>query len=148
MSRDSVFVSYAHSDKALFDALMIHLKPFVRNKAISLWSDTQIGVGDRWRDQIEEALNRAKVAILLVSPAFLASDFIAENELPVILRAVESRELRIIWVPVKPSAYEETTIKDYQAAHDPGHPISMLSAAEQDAAWVTICKHIKAAYTA
>jgi len=145
MPRDLVFVSYARADQAMFDDLMTHLKPIVRNMGLAVWSDREICIGDKWRQTIDEALARTKVAVMLVSPAFLASDFINDVELPALLEAAEDHALRVIWVPIKPSGFSETPIKDYQAAHDPAQPISALKPSDRDAAWVAVCRHIKAA---
>ena len=58
------------------------LKPVVRRKHLRLWDDTQIRVGEEWHPAIEEAIGRSRVALVLVSADFLASDYIIDRELP------------------------------------------------------------------
>jgi internalin A len=82
---------------------------------------------------------------LLVSPDFLASDFIADNELPPLLDAAETEGLTIIWIPLSFSSYEETEIEKYQSVHPPNQPLDSLNSAQENQAWVKICKEIKAA---
>jgi formylglycine-generating enzyme required for sulfatase activity len=83
--------------------------------------------------------------VLLVSPEFLASDFVVKHELPSLLNAAEKEGLTILWVPVEYSLWDEVTdIARYQAAHDPGKPLSALTAAEQNAALVQIAKKLMA----
>jgi hypothetical protein len=87
-------------------------------------------VGQRWKLEVEKALGRAKVAILLVSPHFLNSDFIHEKELPKLLAAAESEGLTVFWIPVSAALYKETPIGEFQAACDPSRPLDTLGAAE------------------
>ena len=144
--RNQVFISYSHQDKKWLNQLQIHLKFLIRNQTITVWDDSQIQAGEEWKKKIDQALAAAKVAVLMVSPSFLASDFIANNELPPLLNTAESEGLTIIWIPISYSLYEETEIAKYQAAHSPNQPIVSLDQSKQDKAWVAICKQIKAAF--
>ncbi|QLE48966.1 TIR domain-containing protein [Nostoc sp. C057] len=143
--RNQVFISYSHQDQEWLTKLQKHLKPMIRNQKLLVWDDTKIQPGAKWREEIENALTAAKVAVLLVSPDFLASDFIADNELPPLLDAAEAKGLTIIWIPLSSSGYDETEIEKYQSAHPPNQPLDSLNSAQENKAWVDICKKIKAA---
>jgi hypothetical protein len=144
-ARDQVFISYSHKDEEWLGKLRTMLKPMVRNKIVSVWEDTKISVGEEWRDEIKGALAAAKAAVLLVSPNFLDSDFIAEYELPPLLEAAEKQGLVILWVYLSHCLYDETEIKRYQAANEISKPLDSLTPSEQNAALVNVCKKIKAA---
>src|SRR5687768_8381927 len=79
VSRTRVFVSYSHKDGKWLERLQVHLKPLIREGAITLWEDSQIAAGEDWRAVIRAELSSARVAILLISADFLASDFIANE---------------------------------------------------------------------
>ncbi|MGF1978943.1 MAG: COR domain-containing protein, partial [Nostoc sp. CmiSLP01] len=144
--RNQVFISYSHQDQQWLTKLQKHLKPMIRNNQnMVVWDDSKIQPGANWREEIEKALAAAKVAVLLVSPDFLASDFIAENELPPLLDAAEAEGLTIIWIPLTYSGYEETEIEKYQSVHPPNQPLDSLNSAQENQAWVKISKEIKAA---
>ena len=146
VTRNQVFISYSHKDQEWLSKLQDCLKPIIRNqKNLVVWDDTKIKVGAQWRKEIENALAVAKVAILLVSHNFLASDFIHENELPPLLDAAEAKGLTIIWIPLSSSNYEDTEIQKYQSVYSPNQPLKSLNPAEEDKAWVEICKEIKKA---
>ncbi|WP_138500060.1 COR domain-containing protein [Nostoc sp. PA-18-2419] len=145
LTRNQVFISYSHQDQQWLTKLQKQLKPMIRNQNLLVWDDTKIQPGAKWREEIEKALAAAKVAVLLVSPDFLASDFIAENELPPLLDAAEAEGLTIIWIPLTYSNYEETEIEKYQSAHTPNQPLDSLNSAQENQAWVNICKKIKTA---
>jgi hypothetical protein len=146
--RDQVFISYSHKDRAWLKKLQAMLKPLVRNHSISVWDDTKIKAGAKWKEEIEGALALAKIAVLLVSHNFLDSDFIAQNELPPLLNAAAKEGLVILWVYVGSCLYDETEIKDYQAAHDISKPLNSLRPAAQATVLVNVCKTIKAAWVA
>ena len=88
----SIFISYASYDnqsenpeERWLNRLLQFLKPLELEKRISAWADNQLTAGSNWQSEIKTAIEKADVAVLLVSPAFLASDFIRTNELPRLL---------------------------------------------------------------
>jgi TIR domain len=114
----AVFISYAHADnqspdpqKCWLDRFVEFLKPLVRQEDFTLCSDLDLKIGDGWHERIQEHLNAAKAAVLLVSPAFLASDYIANSELPVILKKAADKGVKILPIIISPSLYEETKFK-------------------------------------
>jgi len=137
--RKGIFVSYAHADdQKWLDMLMIHLKWLTKQCGIEIWTDRDILPGEKWHDSIQVALNNAAVAVLRISPDFLASEYIGNQELPQFLKAAESEGLKIFWIPVRPSAYKQSPISEFQAAHTPDKPLSSLSEVERDQALVEI----------
>ncbi len=78
------FLSYAHADQADFAALAPHLKALKRAFALQVWTDHEILAGTRWEDRIAQAIAAADVLVLLISPNFIASDYVWDKELPAI----------------------------------------------------------------
>lgn len=147
-TRSKVFVSYSHSDRRLFDEFRTMLAPAVQKGLVDLWADTSIRVGAKWREAIAESIASAKVAVLLVSPKFLESPFIASNELPPLLDAAEREGVTIFWVCLSASLVAETAIEQYQAAHDVGRPLDTLRKAARSTTWKEICDKLLAVVTA
>src|SRR2546428_8704202 len=103
------------------------LGPLHRDRKLDVWSDLRIRTGARWREEIDRGLRRARAAVLLVSPAFLASDFIVKNELASLLEGAARDGVPILWIPVRQSRWRYTAIEAYQAAHDPARPLDRLT---------------------
>jgi hypothetical protein len=144
--REHVFISYSHKDKRWLDKLQTMLAPLVRKEMIKTWADTNIEPGSQWKDEIKNAIASAKVAVLLVSPDFLASDFIAKDELPPILEAAEKEGLIVLWIAISASMYRRVTeIAEYQAVNEPSRPLDSLSPAMLNKELVRICEKISQA---
>jgi TIR domain/SIR2-like domain len=135
--RDGIFISYSHEDKFWRKELVKMLVPL----GVKVWDDTKIDPGDKWKEEIEKALASAKAAVFLVTPDFLSSDFIASNELPPLLEAAQNKGCRILWIKVKASVVENTSIGQYQALYN-GEPLDSLIPTEQNSALVKIATKI------
>lgn len=144
MKRDKVFVSYSHKDKKFLAELLAHLKPLERAGRVSAWSDKQIQIGSQWLNEIQTALGSARVAVLLVTKDFLASDFIHDHELSPLLKKAETGGVAIQWVLLRDCNWKKTPLKDYQAAFSTVKPLAEMKA-ERDSAWVAICDAIETA---
>jgi hypothetical protein len=97
-SHPQVFISYSHKDARWLDRLLVMLKPVSRLFPYKVWNDKEIGAGARWFPEIQQALASARVVLLLVSPSFLASDFIHERELGPAMAAANEDQKKILWV--------------------------------------------------
>jgi len=145
LKRDCVFVCYSHDDREWLERLKRMLHPLIRQNRLELWDDTRIPVGSTWEAEIQGALARAAIAVLLVSPHFLESSFILDKELPTILAASSQGALKVVWIHVSDALFEETPIATLQAAHDAGTPLDRLTRPEQQSVLKKICLEIKAA---
>jgi len=131
--RDSVFISYSHRDAKWLQRLQVHFAPFERRGKIQHWDDTMIAAGSKWRDQISRALDSAKVAVLLVSADFLASEFIANEELPRLFAAAENDGVAIIPVIVGPCAFDSfESLCQFQSINSPAQPLSGLNKTKRE----------------
>ena len=137
-----MFISYSHRDAAWLESLRVHLEPLIDRDRLQVWDDGSIEPGDRWLDELRDAVGRARVAILLVSPDYLASRFIAREELTPILRAAETDGLRVFWIPVRSSIVDKTELATLQAAQPPDKPLAGLRGAAVDRALASIARSI------
>jgi formylglycine-generating enzyme required for sulfatase activity len=148
--RRQVFISYTRVDREWVDRLQQMMKPLLRagGQQMALWDDSQIPPGAKWRAAIETALAEAKVALLLVSDAFLASEFVMNEEVPKLLAAAEAEGVRVLWVSLSPCLVEHTVIGEYQAVLPLDHYLDELDKPQQQRALKTIAERIREALVA
>ncbi len=131
--KNRIFISYSHNDTYYLERIKVHLKPLLQQKLIDIWDDTKLQKGKIWKKQIEDALQSARIAILLVSADFLASDFIINNELPPLLEKSEKDGTIILPLIIKPCRFlRDGYLSKYQASNDPRNPLINLPEGEQE----------------
>lgn len=140
--RNKVFISYSHIDKVYLTDIQRHFKPFLNQ--IDFWDDTKIKPGQKWKEEISNAIDDTKVAILLISTDFLGSDFISSNELPPLLHAAEKEGTVILTLILKPCLFEDfTELNQFQAMNPPNHPVSKMSENEREELYVNLVRQTK-----
>jgi len=104
---------------------------------LEVWSDQQERVGEKWREQLDAAITRSDAALLLISPDFLASRFIIQEELPALIK----HGVRLVCVPVRPSlAHAVKVLGEVQWAHDPARPLAQER--NREGAIVRVCERL------
>jgi len=141
--RNGVFISYAHADdQKWLDGLLAKLQPDTDRHGVRVWTDREIAPGDDWHLGIQNALDRAQVGVMLVSPKFLASDYITSDELPKMLRAAESEGLKIFWVPVIRTDSKTNPIASFQAPHSPEKPLEEMGKTDATKVLATVAARL------
>jgi hypothetical protein len=99
----TVFVSYARANR---DLATRFLKKFKEQAAPSklyqyvFWRDNDILVGEKWHEEIQVALAQCDVGLVLISPAFLGSQYIQEHELPKFLKSGGKSVIPVLLQPI------------------------------------------------
>ena len=104
MPQPTVFVSYSHRDEEEKEKLVAHLGVLPN---VDLWRDDRIGAGGDWKQEITQAMDRASVAILLITVNFLNSGFIQGKEVPRLLERRASEGLTVFPVIAKACTWKK-----------------------------------------
>ncbi len=146
LARTAVFISYSHKDKKWLDRVKVHLDPLERNHGVTIWQDSKLRGGDRWRAEIDRALATTRVAVLLISADFLASDFIAHHELPPLLKAAQRAGATILPLIISDSAFLDSELAAFQAINPTDQPLNTLNEGQIEQVLVQLYWRIRDAY--
>jgi hypothetical protein len=144
-SKNTIFVSYSHADAAYMRRLKVFLKDYSRQGLLKVWVDTDIPPGEKWLEELTNALRAAKAAVLLLSADFFASDFIMEKELPELLKRAKAGELKLILVVLSPCDFGHSQLSAYQTMNPPSEPLGGMSSVEQDKIWEQVKRQAREA---
>ena len=143
LERTQVFLCYSHDDKKYAAELRKHLQIYRDVGQVESWSDHDLLGGQNWRARIDEALEKTKVAVLLLSVHFFNSEFIQKHELPYILAAAEAGKLTILQVLVRDCAYKVTKLERFQFALPPAKAIEKMRVSERNSTWRRLCEVVE-----
>jgi hypothetical protein len=140
----SIFISYSHKDEVWKDRLVGQLKVLELEGAISVWEDRQIETGSDWYGEIEQALNRASLAILLISSDFLTSNFIRSEEVPRLLERRGKEGMRLFPIIVRPCPWARVGwLSKIQVRPKNGKPLASMSDYEAEDTLANIAMEIE-----
>jgi len=138
-----LFFSYAHEDEWWRNQLEQHLKLLQRQGLVSIWHDRRIAPGDDWAKRIDENLAAADIVIMLLSPDFIASEYIFQEEMTVALDRHQKGGARIIPVILRTCDWQNTPLGRLQCVPASGEAITQ--AVDPDAAWVEVATAVREA---
>jgi hypothetical protein len=118
-----IFFCYAHEDKKLLEKLRKQLKPLERERLIEMWHDGDISAGTERKPVIGERLLTAQIILLLVSPDFIDSDYIYQNEMIQAVERHERREACVIPVILRPIYWQRAPFGKLEALPKEGKPV-------------------------
>src|SRR5205085_6292964 len=97
-------------DETLLDQLKRHLRPLQRQGLIDIWHDRDISAGAEWEQEISRHLNFAHIILLLVSPAFMDSDYCYSEEMQQALKRHKAEDAHVIPVILRPVHWQSTPV--------------------------------------
>ncbi len=126
-----VFLSYSHKDEELCDKLREHLAQLLRDGLIEDWHDRQIMGGEDWAEQIDDNLKSADIILLLISSAFISSEYCYAIEMKHAMERDASKEARVVPIILRPADWESAPFARLQAFPKNGKPVTDWKSEDQ-----------------
>ncbi len=141
MEKPDIFISYSHRDEKYKDELLRHLSLIERQGLANFWDTRQIQPGDEWDKEIKKAISQAEIAILLISADYLASDYIQDSELPLLLERAKLGSTIILPILVTSTRWTAVPeLAQFQFLNDVRLPLSQSQ--DRDKVYVSIAQKI------
>ncbi len=137
-----VFYSCAEADARWLDQLASHLAALRNQGEIITWHRRQAEPGSDWRPDTAERLRSASLLLLLVSPAFLASEYLYRVELPQIMQRQHANGVHVLPLLVRPCDWSGTPFAHMQMLPRTHLPLSQWP--DPDAGFAEIAQEIRA----
>ena len=145
MSMKRIFISYSHKDEAWKDRLVEQIDVLQLEGHCTVWHDRDIEIGSKWYHDIIAALDQAQIFILLISPGFLTSTFIRDQEIPRILARREQGGIWIIPLVIKHCTWKACSwLKEMQLVPKDGQALEGRSDADIDKELAALAEKILA----
>ena len=125
MGRTQVFISYARKNKRWLERVETHLGVLAREGQIDIWDDQRLEAGEVWLARLNERMSHAGIAVLLISPDFLNSEFILTKEVPALFKRHEADGMRLYPLLIEACAWDEVGwLKELQIRPQGDRPVS------------------------
>lgn len=95
------FISYSHRDEDYKNELDLHLATMKRQGLLKVWQDRKIQPGSDWDDEIKRQMEESHLIFFMVSPGFMASDYIMEKEVPHAMSLFAAGEAKVVPIFIK-----------------------------------------------
>jgi hypothetical protein len=143
MARRKVFISYSHKDARWLDSVREQLAVLEREGLIDVFEDTRIGAGEEWYPRLNDEMLEARLSLLLISPAFLTSTFIREEEVPRLFGQHEVDGMAIYPLLIRDCPWQEVSwLTRWQMRPTDARPVASLRGAARDKCLADVAREI------
>ncbi|MEE8587242.1 MAG: toll/interleukin-1 receptor domain-containing protein [Acidobacteriota bacterium] len=119
-----IFVSYSIRDSSFLKELKKHADRLGKPSILDSWTDREVRTGSEWRQDLLDQLEKADLILLLVSPAFLATDYVYPVELKRALERQETGDAQLIPIILRPTDWSSAPFANLQALPSQGTAIT------------------------
>ena len=130
--KKQAFVSYSHSATEWRERILAALDPLVRDGYIAAWHDGMIMPGENWHVEITSAMADATIVLMLITKAFIESDYVRNYEVPFVMDRAQKGKLRIVPIILESCAWPKEPFARFQAL--PGDRLPLAERSDTDAA--------------
>lgn len=141
MSPLQLFISYSRRDADLRKRLEDALTNLRREGVVKIWTDAKIMAGQDFAREIDSNLEKADIILCLISPGFIASDFINAIEVNRALERHDAGKALVIPIILRPAEWRQTPLGRLQALPTNGKAVTTWS--NQDEAFLSITTGIR-----
>lgn len=119
----TVFVSYAHRDRALVEEIVTAIEPLACEQGMEIWYDDALTGGDDFTEEIERKLGAARLVLLMVTPGFLSSVWVGK-EVRRALSAHAGEEARVVPIILEECDWKNSIFGGLLALPNDGAPLA------------------------
>ncbi|HEY0754917.1 MAG TPA: TIR domain-containing protein [Ktedonobacteraceae bacterium] len=136
-----IFFSYAQADEELRERLSKHLRVWEKQGLLSSWHAQAIDAGTERQHEIDRHLNAAEIILLLISPDYIASDYLHDHEVARAMQRQRSGDAHVLPIILRPVNWKDAAFGELQSFPEDGKPI--VSQQNMDEAFQLIAEQIK-----
>jgi len=137
-----IFCAYASEDQALFRKLEQVLGIYRHQELVSLWHHGELLPGSEWDSEIRQQLHAADIILLLISPAFLDSEYSWNKEIQWAMTRHTIGDAHVVPIILKSTpGWDETLLGQLQALPADKKPITSWK--KRDEAFADVVKGLR-----
>jgi hypothetical protein len=122
-----LYIASAAGDSLWRGRLLAALGPSVAQSQVFVDKATLEPGAAFSRELSRTRIEQARVAVVLVSRAALASPYLMQEELPALIKEAERGSLHLTWMLLEPCDWSATNLERFEALRSPGEPLAKLT---------------------
>lgn len=143
----SIFISYSHPDETLKSELIEHLSALKREGLVDVWHDRKLQPGEILDEAIEAQLSRSSIILLLISSAFINSDYCSQREMVRAFERASQGKAIVVSIILRPCQWASIPVTpkdklgDFVALPTDAQPVTTYP--NHDVAWNEIVARLR-----